>query len=130
MWDTKDCPRSRTESGDNNGCERGFSILNVEGESQGAFQADCHPEQARGDKVAGSAGWKQSGPEGAAWPGLRAAQGGRSAVGSGQHQLPTCTLRGWLGGEAGMLAESGTGREGTLPVASTQCHRAAVVQRL
>lgn len=25
-WDAEDCPRSRTESGDNNGCERGFSI--------------------------------------------------------------------------------------------------------
>lgn len=26
IWDTEDCPRRRTESGDNNGRERGFSI--------------------------------------------------------------------------------------------------------
>lgn len=37
IWDTEDCLRSRTESGDNNGCERGFSIPNVEGEGQGSF---------------------------------------------------------------------------------------------
>lgn len=44
IWDMEDCLRSRTESGDNNGGERGFSIPNIEGKSQGAFKPNCHPE--------------------------------------------------------------------------------------
>lgn len=76
IWDTEDCPRSRTESGDNNGCERGFSIPALRARARElskliAIQSElgatrmCLMEavRPRGSSVAGSAcGTARQGP--------------------------------------------------------------------
>lgn len=92
----KDCPRSRTESSDGNGDERGFSVPNIEGEKAREL---CDPTVIRSELEAAGL---QAQPDGSS-------QAQRERLGRvcvrrrgpanqtrGRHQPANCITWGWL----------------------------------